>query len=82
MNTGTEVTGGGPVVVEVGSLGPSVVDVDASVVLASVVVSIDVVAGVVIGSEVTASEEPDDIIEVVEAASLAPSLLDGSLPSP
>ncbi|WAS93704.1 hypothetical protein [Nannocystis punicea] len=75
MNTGTEVTGGGPVVVDVASvvIGPSVV-VTASVVLVdvlAVVVSLDVVADVV-GEDVTSSDAPD--VDVVDVASLVLSI--------
>ncbi|WP_434421474.1 hypothetical protein [Nannocystis pusilla] len=83
MNTGTAVTGGGPVVVNVASVpvGASVV-VDASLVLVevlAVVVSIAVVPGVV-GDDVTSSEVPD--VNVVEVASLVLSTPADSLLPP
>jgi hypothetical protein len=83
MNTGTAVTGGGPVVVVV-EVGSSVVPVGASVVLlvgavVIVVVSIDIVA-VTVGDVVVSADVPLDVVAAV-SLSLAPTPA-VSLPAP
>jgi hypothetical protein len=83
MNTGTAVTGGGPVVVDV-DVGSSVVPVGASVVppvVVIVVVSIDIVV-VTIGGDVVVTSA-DVSLDVVAAVSLSPASTPAvSLPAP